>query len=311
MKRTINIGWGNLKVGIVLMLAIAGALWATLAGTGASLFEAKTEFQCYFPDVNGLLSGSPVWMAGVAVGNVTRVRFANLDTLHVVEVTCRIKRSVWPMLTRGTVVRLGTIGLIGDKYVDIVPGPPSEAVLAEGSIIPARDAGSATEMFAEGQEAIGETRELVRNLDGVIGKMNRGEGTLGQLAVNDELYVELTKLTTQLTQLSAELQKNQERITGSLEQTAQSVATLTTRVEQNEGTIGRLVNDPQLYENLTASTARLDTIMHKIDRAEGSLGLLVNDTALYVEVVELVDRVNNLVSDIQRDPKKYFKFSVF
>jgi hypothetical protein len=37
----------------------------------------------------------------------------------------------------------------------------------------------------------------------------------------------------------------------------------------------------------------------------------VNDTALYTEVVELVDRVNHLVSDIQKDPKKYFGFSIF
>lgn len=311
MKRTINIGWGNLKVGIVLMLAIAGALWATLAGTGASLFEPKAEFQCYFTDVNGLLPGSPVWMAGVEVGNVTGVQFANLDEQKQVEVTCRVKKSVWHIITEGSVVQLGTIGLIGDKFLDIVPGPPENQPIVQGSTIPSRDAGSATEMFAEGEEAIGEARELVKNLDGVIGKMNRGEGTLGQLAVNDTLYMELTSLAAQLTQLSVGLQKNQERITTSLEQTSQSVAALTERVEKSEGTIGRLMNDPQLYDNLAASTARLDTIMHKIDRAEGSMGLLVNDTALYVEVVELVDRVNNLVSDIQRDPKKYFGFSIF
>ncbi|MBD3332687.1 MCE family protein [candidate division GN15 bacterium] len=311
MKRTINIGWGNLKVGIVLLFAVAGALWATLAGTGASIFESKTEFMCYFADVNGLLPGSPVWMAGVEVGNVTGVQFANLDSLRQVEVTCKVKSGVWDMMTEGTTVALGTIGLIGDKFVDIVPGPPENAALVPGTTVPTRDAGSAGAMFAEGEAAIGEARTLVNNLDGVIGKMNRGEGTLGQLAVNDTLYAELTNLAAHLTSLSAALQKNQERITGSLEQTAQSVANLTERVEQNEGTIGRLMNDPKLYDNLNSSTAKLDTIMHKIDRAEGSMGLLVNDTALYTEVVELVDRVNNLVADIQKDPKKYFGFSIF
>jgi len=72
-----------------------------------------------------------------------------------------------------------------------------------------------------------------------------------------------------------------------------------------------LVNDPQLYDNLAASTAKLDTIMYKINMAEGSMGMLVNDTALYVEVTELMVRVNNLLSDIQDNPRKYFKFSVF
>ena len=51
--------------------------------------------------------------------------------------------------------------------------------------------------------------------------------------------------------------------------------------------------------------------MNKINSAEGSMGLLVNDTALYVEIVNLLTRVSNMVSDMVKNPGKYFKFSVF
>ena len=83
------------------------------------------------------------------------------------------------------------------------------------------------------------------------------------------------------------------------------------KVDQNTGTLGRIVNDPQLYDNLTATTARLDTIMLKLNNSSGSMGLLVNDTALYVEVTNLLSRLNNLVADIEKNPRKYLKFSVF
>jgi phospholipid/cholesterol/gamma-HCH transport system substrate-binding protein len=72
-----------------------------------------------------------------------------------------------------------------------------------------------------------------------------------------------------------------------------------------------LIAEPALYENLNATSARLDSILTKIDRSQGSAGLLVNDTGLYVELTNLMARANTLITDIQKDPRKYFKFSVF
>ena len=72
-------------------------------------------------------------------------------------------------------------------------------------------------------------------------------------------------------------------------------------MNRGEGTLG----------NITTSTACLDTIILRVNAAEGRMGLLVNDTALYIEVTELMVRVNNLATDIEKNPRKYFKFSVF
>jgi len=141
--------------------------------------------------------------------------------------------------------------------------------------------------------------------------MNRGEGTLGRMASDDQLYTEMTKLLTRLTALTEDLHKNQERIVSSLEKTATSVGNLSVKVDDNTGTIGRLVNDPALYDNLSASTAKLDSVLRKINDAEGNLGLMVNDTAMYSEMTNLMARLNNLITDIQANPRKYFKFSVF
>lgn len=311
MKRTVGIKWGSLTVGVVLMVAIAVALWASLSGGGTSIFERKEQFVCYFKNVSGLVLGSPVWMSGVEVGNVRSVSFVNLDSLRQVKVVCRVKKSVWPMLTEDAEVMLGTIGLVGDKYVEIIPGTKEKPVIKKMGVIATRDAGDAMAMFKAGEEAIGEARSVVDNLDALLARMNRGEGTLGQLATDDQLYHELTTLLTQLTRLTADLQQNQERIVSSLEKTAASVEHLSDQVNSNTGTIGKLVNDPQLYDNLSATAARLDSILYKLNTAEGSLGLLVSDTALYVEMTNLLARINNLVTDIEKNPRKYFKFSIF
>jgi phospholipid/cholesterol/gamma-HCH transport system substrate-binding protein len=311
MKRSVDLKWSNLKTGVVLILAIAIALWASLNGPGISIFESKDDFVAYFPDVNGLVKGSPVWVSGVEVGNVRSVDFVNLDSLRRILVVGSIAQSVWPMITEGTFVRLGTIGILGDKYVDVIPGPKDGRRLNVSDTLPAEQAHDAASMFQAGKEALGEAKHLATNLDMVLERMNRGEGTLGQLATNDALYIQMTKLSTQLATLVGDLQKNQERIVGSIEKTANSVEQLSNQVNSNTGTIGKLMNDAELYNNLSATSARLDTIMNKINTAEGTAGLLVNDTALYVEVVNLLSRVNNLVTDIEKNPRKYFKLSVF
>jgi len=311
MKRTVGVKWGNLKTGIILIAAIAVMLWASLSGGGTSIFERKGQFVCFFKNVNGLVRGSPVWMSGVEVGNVRSVSFVNLDSLRQVKVVGRVKKSVWPMLTEDAEAMLGTIGLIGDKYLEVIPGTKGKPVINNMGVILTREVGDAATMFKAGQDAIDQVRSASDNIDALLARVNSGEGTLGQLATNDQLYHNLTKLATRLTKLAADLQKNQERVVSCLEKTTTSVERLSEQVNSNTGTIGKLVNDPQLYDNLAATSARLDTIMHRINTSEGSLGLLVSDTALYVEMTNLLARINNLVTDIEKNPRKYFKFSVF
>lgn len=311
MKRSTSTRWGTLKVGAVLTAAIAVALWASLTGGGTSIFDPKGNFVCYFHNVNGLVKGSPVWMSGVEIGNVRKVRFVNIDSLRQVEVTCRVKKSVWNMLTDDARVQLGSIGFLGDKYVEIDPGGASGAPIEEGAVVLTRDVGSAEAMFLEGERALSEAGDMVHNLDEVLARMNRGEGTLGRMATDKELYTQMTNLLANLTKLTASLQKGQERIITSIEQTSEAVTGLADRVDSNSGTLGRLMSDPALYDNLAATSARLDSVMSKISTAEGTLGLFVSDTALYTETVDLMARINNLVTDIEKNPKRYFKFSVF
>jgi phospholipid/cholesterol/gamma-HCH transport system substrate-binding protein len=311
MKQSIHVKWGNLRVGILLMIALAALVWASFSGSGTSIFESKFKFTCYFRNVNGLLKGSPVWMSGVEVGNVNSVQFVNLDTLRQVKVVCRVKESIWPMMTQNSQVQLGTIGFLGDKYVEVIPGTPDRPLINELDVVPTRDVGEATAMFKEGEKAMNELRRLGANLDTLMSRMNRGEGTLGKMARDTALYVNLSKLVANLSELSSKLSKNQERLFTSIEQASSAVNDLSGRLSSKHGTFGKIIDDPSLYNNLNSTLAHLDSISAKMNRGEGSAGLLVNDTALYSQTVDLLTRVNNLVADIQKNPRKYFKFSVF
>ncbi len=311
MRRSTITKWGDIKVGLVLVAGIAAMLWASLSGGGTSIFDTKDTFVCYFENVNGLVGGSPVWMSGVEVGNVKSVSFVNLGPGREVKVVCRVKKSVWHMLTDSSEVLLGTIGFLGDKYVEILPTAYTGKIIEPNDVIRTRDAGSVEAVMKTGEEAIVKAGSLITNLDSLLGRMNRGDGSLGKLATDDALHNNLTKLLANLTELTARLHANQERIVTSIETTAGAVSELTDKVHNNTGTLGKIVNDPALYDNLSATSAKLDSVMQRINAAEGSLGLFVSDTAFYIETVNLLTRVNNLVADIEQNPRRYFKFSVF
>lgn len=310
MKKSVGVRWGNLKVGILLSLVIAALFWASFTGGGTSIFEPKNEFVCYFGNVNGLVPGAPVWMSGVEVGNVKALSFVNISPEKQVKLVCRAKESVWAMITDSARVSLGTIGFLGDKYVEIIPSLAGSPI-SEGDVIPTRQIADASELFSSGKAAFENVGDIVDNLDTTLVRMNRGEGTLGMIATDKQLYTNLTRLLANLTQLTSDLQKNQERLISSIERTSKTIDELGAQVTENRGTLGRIVNDPALYDNLAASTAKLDTIMAAIQNAEGSLGLLVNDTALYTEVVNLLARSNNLMADLEQNWRHYLKFSVF
>jgi len=311
MKRSIKVKWGELKVGLLILITIMILFWASFSGGGTSIFDKKMYYKTYFDNVNGLVKGAPVWISGVEIGNIVSVKIANLDQENQIEVKFRVIESVQNMITEDATVKIGTIGFIGDKYIEIIPGSFKNEMLEEGSIIPSVSPGDISSMFKEGEKTMIKAQGLVSNLEQISGKIKNGEGTAGQMFTNDELYREMTKMISALTVLIGDLQKSQGKIVSSIENISGNLGSISQKVDSNEGTIGRLISDPGVYDNLHASTGKVDSILGKINNGDGTAGAMINDDELYQELKNLVVRVENLVSDIEENPRKYFKFSVF
>ncbi len=311
MKRSNRIKWGEIRVGLLITIVIVILLWASFSGGGTSIFESKITYNAYFKNANGLVPGAPVWLSGVEVGNVRSVTFVNLDPERQLEMKLSVLSKHRHMITEDATITLGTIGLLGDKYVEITPGDLSKPEIPENGVIETKKAENLSAVFAEGSEALSSTQQLLKNLSDLTGRLKRGEGSVGRMFTEDTLYNELTTLLASVTVLVGDLQKNQERLTASIENVAGNIGNISDKVDSNSGTIGKLISDPGVYDNIHSSTGRLDSILAKVERGDGTAGAMVNDAELYEEVKNLVVRIDNLVADIEKNPRKYFKFSVF
>jgi phospholipid/cholesterol/gamma-HCH transport system substrate-binding protein len=82
-------------------------------------------------------------------------------------------------------------------------------------------------------------------------------------------------------------------------------------INQSQGTMGLLIRDPRLYESLASTAESADTTMARVKEGKGSVGRATKDDQAYIEFTKTLNRLNILLEDIQKNPKKYFKFSVF
>src|SRR3954467_101999 len=138
MKRSSIITWEQLRVGGVIFasaLVLGLAIWKI--GNAASLFSRHYELVVYLPAANGLREGGSVTLAGQLVGTVKKIDFlpVDYDTTRNLRIVVRIDRTLREQVRRDSEARLRTMGLLGDKVLDISPGTPRYAVLNAGDTI--------------------------------------------------------------------------------------------------------------------------------------------------------------------------------
>jgi phospholipid/cholesterol/gamma-HCH transport system substrate-binding protein len=124
MKRSPTITWDQLRVGLVILVALAviGVAIYKL-GQAANLFSKRYELIAYLPDANGLRQGGAVLVAGQLAGTVKDIEFlpVDADTTRNLRLTLAIDQAVQEQIRRDSKGTLRSLGLLGEKAFDIKP----------------------------------------------------------------------------------------------------------------------------------------------------------------------------------------------
>src|SRR4029078_5090335 len=118
MPRTRSLAWSELKLGVLTIVAlIIFALTVLLVMGGKGFVGQRYSLKTRFASVPGLKPGSPVRVAGVEVGSVREVDFADDQ----IDVTFQVNKEVRPRVTTSSLATLGSVSLLGEAAVDITP----------------------------------------------------------------------------------------------------------------------------------------------------------------------------------------------
>lgn len=311
MKRSGHIPLGELKVGIVLIIAFAIFLWAAFQGGFFAGFTRHDELHTAFQSVEGLVVGSPVWLNGVEVGSVEELKLASQPQKNQVLVTLKIERNVWHLIRTDSKVRVGTIGLIGDRYIEILAGSPELPLVQPGGFLDGEQPVDARAMFAEATENLRRLGPVLEDVKAMIRQLRSGKSSLGRLIDDQKLYDQLVVAVQDIKRLALAIDTGQQQAFTHINSLASALDTLTQKLNRGQGSAGKLIQDTTLYGSMSRIASRADTLFAQVKRGEGTLGKLANEEKLYTDLSVLVNELNTLIADIKKNPKKYFKFSVF
>jgi len=297
MPRTRSLAWSELRVGVLTLvaLAIGSALIFTLTGEKGFSWQRYT-LKTRFPNVAGLAKGSPVRVAGVEVGTVTEIQFADAQ----VDVTFELRDTVRQRVTDQSVASLGSVSLLGESAVDITPMTVGTPVPEYGYVKSGRSKGSVADVSEQATAAIEQITTLLKDI-------HDGRGTVGKLITDEQLYTDMRQFTATANAITDGLQKGRGTLgklltdpttANTLESSIKNLDTLISRLNAGEGSIGKLLNDNAFAESLNGATTNLRTLTERLNRGEGTAGKLMTDTALYNRMNDLVARLNDLTTKL-------------
>ncbi|HSU84942.1 MAG TPA: MlaD family protein, partial [Thermoanaerobaculia bacterium] len=184
----------EVRVGLVILAAIvvltAGIF---LIGSKNNLFKHKTRYYTELSSVSGLKKGSPVQIDGVDVGTIEKVVLSQDPKKTQIRVwihldedyAARLRGPADPNgLMKNQVAsraRIKTLGLLGDKFIDINSGSPVYPPIPEEGEIPAAQPTNVDALIASGEDVMDNVVEISHSLNRILQRMERGEGLLGQL----------------------------------------------------------------------------------------------------------------------------------
>jgi len=311
MKRTDRVKWGELKVGLLVAVGIAFLLWASFSGSGTSIFYGKRSLRTVLNTANGLIAGAPVRLAGVEVGKVEEIKLIGKSPTDQVFVTLLIEERVWFNVKADSKATLGTIGMLGDKYIEVSPGSPELPELKPGDFIEGHVAGDLLSLVDRAPEIVGNLEHLAQALGDLARKLEGSEGTLGKLIHSDSLYNALTQASRQAASLVERLDERLPSLVDKAGSAVDELSGVARSVTDTAGTVGRLLKDGTVYDRLRTLTFRLDSVVAGLQAGQGTAGALLKDETVYADLHKTILDVQFLLKDIQENPKKYVTFKVF
>jgi phospholipid/cholesterol/gamma-HCH transport system substrate-binding protein len=285
-------------VGLFVLAAVgvgAFALWNLGASRG--LLAERYRLTTYFEDVQGLVSGGSVRLAGKEIGTIESVAFAPPKAGRPpVRVVMQLSSEVQPLVRTDSVAGIGTVGLLGDKYVSLSIGTSAGESLRDGDESASVSPLDLNMAVVRGTEAIDSIATLAQNLNKVVSDFDQGTGgqkladsAAGLSAIVKEIQTGDGMLHTLV------YDPYQGSALADAEASIASLRNVMAEVEKGDGILHGMIYEPVgdtgVLEDALAAAAsieragtRLESVLAKVDEGEGTLGLLVNDPTAYADL---------------------------
>jgi len=292
----------ELQVGLVVVLAVIIFAWGIIWLKEYKFRQERYTYSVLFPNVGALEIGDPVAVLGVAKGGVEKMVIYQGEVL----VTFNLSSDV--ILKEDATFTVKNIGLMGERYIEVEPGH-SQILLDLSKLQKGFFDSGIPEVMGMMGEMITEIRRLTSHF----------QGTFGTAWAEESIKKSIENMRRLSEDLSSLLAQNKKKIGKTVNNLHYASSELKKMVDDNKeklnSTVDNFASASERFKNITevldSLSFSLKILSEKIEKGEGTLGKLINDKSLYEELKNTTKSVDELVKDIKKNPKRYFKFELF
>lgn len=318
-----EVKWSQLKVGVIVLVSLAlltSLLFLMTSASGMGLFSKKMIVTTYFENSSGLKKGGEVHLQGVTVGEVKDV-IVSTDPAHKltpVEVIMKLDPKFSASLHKDSKASLSTIGVLGDTVVDINSQTATGPALQNGDELKTLETPNLQDVVKASQGTLESMNVILAKLDKIVDTIQAGQGSVGKIINDPELYDRATATISELNRLAANLNAGRgsagklltdDAVYNHLNSAASKLDDIATSLDQGKGSAGKLLRDDTLYNNLNSSLAHANSILAEADAGKGALGLLTKDPAFARKLDDTVTHLNTLMANINDGKGTLGKFA--
>lgn len=302
MKREVKIG--------IFAVAMLIAAWAGIRFLkGFDIFSRNAVYYASYDQVNGVESASPIMMRGVKIGTVTGISFDPQRSDNVV-LQFTIRRQF--RIPTDSEAKIFSNGLMGGKAIEIIYGQ-ADTYLEKGDTLRSireRDlmdvAGSELDFFKQ------ELSRVVNDLSRTLGNVNR---LLEANAANvDGTMQHLNDLSGDMAEIVRTEKLHMQQAVEGLARFSTALGECAPQIDSVVGNLNRIsgeLADADFAGRLSEAVSRVNALLAEAQTGEGTLGKLIGDPALYDSLTVASGNLASLLADLERYPGRYVHFSLF
>lgn len=299
----------EIKVGIFLVVSLAIFVLVIITMTSRTqMFKKTFTLHSSFKNIAGLTAGAEVRLSGIDIGLVDDISFSTQEGDTTVFVQLSVSEMGMERIMKDSQATIQTLGLLGKKYVEILPGLIEAGMVEDGDLIESVEPISMTEALDKGGKILDDIGTTASYLEDFIGSLRGVEGK----------QTDLAKAITHMKNVLAEVQhgggalhaliydKDKARIVADLVATAANIKSVTDEIKTGQGTMHELIYGDygkELVANLASASRSIDQIVAEVKTGKGFLHSIIYEedkTDLINELKRTAENLRAVSEKIQR-----------
>lgn len=306
--------WARLRVGMMAIVAliILGVLIFLLSST-EGFFKSQITLYTYMDSSSAIAKGSPVRLNGILAGKVKNVELTgSTQPGRIVKLTLEVDRDFQSQIPADSLAEVTALNLLGTNYINISKGQSSQTVQS-GAELKSASAMAIADFLKQGGTMLGGVQDVVTKVQSILTEVESGKGTIGKIIYDDAIYNQATAAMSQIQKLTETLNSNRgigkfindDTLYDEFRGTVARANNLIDGIQQGQGSLGKFVKDPAMYDDavkaiadLRTSMARIDTLLADVNDGKGDIGKLFKSEELHEEIKATMGRLDSIMDKI-------------